>query len=161
MDESPGQIEEHIRSTRRELGSNLQELEDRVKDATDWRVQFGRHPGVFLGAAFGGGILLSAALGGGRRRERWRPESHEAPSRLHSAAPRERSATTQVWSKLKEGLAAAAGSHLSGLLGELISGFGQRGRETVPDRTAVRADNGSTTRDPLGVGTPSDPVHRS
>lgn len=103
MDESPDQIEEHIRSTRRELESNLQELEHRVKDATDWRIQFERHPWAFLGAALAGGILLSAALGGHRRPVRWsaRGESTRPAARAPSAASR-------VWTHIKEGLKQAS-----------------------------------------------------
>ncbi|HWG76475.1 MAG TPA: DUF3618 domain-containing protein [Steroidobacteraceae bacterium] len=67
MDEGPDQIEAHISSTRRELGANIQELEQRVKEAASWRVQYARHPLPFLSAAFAGGLLLSAMLGPGRR----------------------------------------------------------------------------------------------
>jgi hypothetical protein len=72
--ESPDQIEDHIRSTRNELGDNLEELENRIKDATDWRVQFARHPVVFIGGAFAIGILLSIGLQRGRRHRR--PQGH-------------------------------------------------------------------------------------
>jgi hypothetical protein len=51
-------IEEHIEDTRRDLGANLYELQDRVETAKDWRYQFKRRPGAFLGVAFGGGLLL-------------------------------------------------------------------------------------------------------
>jgi len=49
------------------LGSNLQELETRVKQATDWREQFRKNPMAMLGIAFGGGILLSTV---GRRKQK-------------------------------------------------------------------------------------------
>jgi hypothetical protein len=67
VDEGPIEIEAHIRSTRRRLEINLQELEHRVKDAADWRVHFSRHTAIFLGAAFVGGLILSSALGGRKR----------------------------------------------------------------------------------------------
>lgn len=67
MAEGSNEIEAHIRSTRDRLESNLQELEHRVKDAADWRVQFSRHPAIFLGAAFLGGVILGKALDGPRR----------------------------------------------------------------------------------------------
>jgi len=44
MAERPDQIERHIESARTELGSNLQELEYKVKQATDWRTHFERNP---------------------------------------------------------------------------------------------------------------------
>jgi hypothetical protein len=49
------------------LESNLREIEHKVKDAADWRVQFSHHPAAFLGAAFVGGVILSSAFGGQRR----------------------------------------------------------------------------------------------
>ena len=35
--------------------------------ATDWRVQYDRHPWAVLGVVFGGGVLLGAWLGGGSK----------------------------------------------------------------------------------------------
>jgi Protein of unknown function (DUF3618) len=64
MDENSSQITREIENTRAELGSNLQELERRVKGMTDWRQQFAKSPVAMIGLAFGGGILLGAALGG-------------------------------------------------------------------------------------------------
>lgn len=133
MDERPDQIEDHIRSTQRELGSNLQELENKVKDATNWRVQFERHPVAFLGIAFAGGLLLSAGLGGRRRHaspydRTWAP----AAAYMHSAArnpandpgfqPKE---TSHVWQDIKGALLAAAGTQVSSVLGEFLPGFKQ------------------------------------
>lgn len=53
-----GPIEQHIEDTRRDLGANLYELQDRVNAAKDWRYQFEKNPAVFLGVAFSGGLLL-------------------------------------------------------------------------------------------------------
>jgi chromosomal replication initiation ATPase DnaA len=39
--------------------NDLNELEERVDRATDWRVQYDNHPALILGAAFVGGLLLS------------------------------------------------------------------------------------------------------
>ena len=70
MGETSGQITQEIEQTRARLGSNLQELETKVKQATDWRKQFRKNPLPMLGIAFGGGILLSIAVGGKRKRPR-------------------------------------------------------------------------------------------
>jgi hypothetical protein len=59
MGETASQIENHIEETREDLGSNLHELEERVKLATDWRRQFRNHAAIFLALAFGGGLLLA------------------------------------------------------------------------------------------------------
>jgi len=69
MGQGPDQIETHIDATLGRLGENFEELEDKVKSATDWRTQFEKRPAVVIGVAFGGGVLLAALLGrllGGR-----------------------------------------------------------------------------------------------
>ena len=62
MGQTTSQIEHHIAKTRDDLGANFQELEKKVKDATDWRYQFQQHPLTLLGVAFGGGMLLAALM---------------------------------------------------------------------------------------------------
>ena len=63
MGTKPDEIVERIDRQRDRLGENLQELETRFRDATDWRVQYSRHPWAMLGIAFGGGLLVGAWLG--------------------------------------------------------------------------------------------------
>ncbi len=62
MGQTSDQITSDIHQTRAELKSNLRELETRVKTATDWRVQFNRHPAAMVTAALVGGALLSALI---------------------------------------------------------------------------------------------------
>lgn len=69
------QIESHIEDERIRLHSNLRELEYRVRSATDWHQQFRARPMLFLGAAFGGGLLLAAISRGSR------PRRYRAPYR--------------------------------------------------------------------------------
>src|SRR5689334_16637181 len=64
MDEKPDQIIGHIEAQRDQLGRNLNELEDRVRQTTDWRTHYERNPMLVLGAALGGGLLLGAVVGG-------------------------------------------------------------------------------------------------
>jgi hypothetical protein len=59
MGQTGDEIEGHIRDTREELRSNLQELEVRVKSAVDWRERFRRNPALGLGLAVSGGFLLA------------------------------------------------------------------------------------------------------
>ena len=58
MGETTNQIESYIETKREDLGSNLAELENKVKSITDWREQFRSNPMTMVGVAFGGGILL-------------------------------------------------------------------------------------------------------
>jgi hypothetical protein len=63
MDKKPNEIVRHIESQRAQLGQNLTELEDRVHDAADWRVQYSRHPFWFVGAAAGAGLFAGLMAG--------------------------------------------------------------------------------------------------
>ncbi len=53
------QIKEQIERQREALGHNLGVLEDRVKQATDWRARFREEPTRLLGYAFGAGLFLA------------------------------------------------------------------------------------------------------
>ena len=64
MGEKSDEIAREIEERRAELGSNLQDLEQKVKGVTDWRQQFQKRPFAMLGLAFGGGLLLSRMIGG-------------------------------------------------------------------------------------------------
>jgi hypothetical protein len=67
MGERTEQIKDQIETQRQELGENLGQLEEKVKETMDWRSQFEQHPMMGVGIAFAGGFLLSALLpsGGG------------------------------------------------------------------------------------------------
>jgi hypothetical protein len=67
MDEKPDQIIEHIDAQREQLGRNLNELETRVRQSTNWRTYFDRNPMLVLSAALGGGVLLGSLVGPSRR----------------------------------------------------------------------------------------------
>lgn len=62
MGEESDQIKKHIEEKRQELGAHLNELEYRVKSATDWRVHVRKQPAKAIAAAFGGGLLLALML---------------------------------------------------------------------------------------------------
>lgn len=59
MDEEAIQIMQHIDAERKQLGRNLDEIEGRVKEATDVKHHFDRHTAWILGSALVGGFLLS------------------------------------------------------------------------------------------------------
>jgi len=72
MDERPDQILGHIEEQRDQLGRNLNELETRVREKTDWRTYFDRNPMMIMGAALGGGLLVGSMIAGktgGKRRK--------------------------------------------------------------------------------------------
>ena len=66
MGKAADQIETHIQETRENLGSNLRELEHKVKSATNWKHHFRKRPMTMLGIAFVGGLVLANILGSRR-----------------------------------------------------------------------------------------------
>ncbi len=64
MDQTASQIERHIEEQRQELRYHVSELQNRVRNVLDWRVQFQERPAVMLTLAFAGGLLLSRLLPG-------------------------------------------------------------------------------------------------
>lgn len=61
MDDQTDTIRRRIGSEREQLGRNVEEIEDRVKNATDLKTHFNKNTGLVLGAVVAGGFLLSLA----------------------------------------------------------------------------------------------------
>jgi hypothetical protein len=135
MGETTGQIERHIQETRDDLGENLNELQEKVKTAMDWRAQFEQRPGTILALAFGGGVLLSALLP-------TRHSSRAAYDQRPWNAPPDRDATgpaaqsrrsldrkstepLQTFDALKGALIGVAATKLTGFIEDLLPGFKQ------------------------------------
>jgi hypothetical protein len=134
MGQTASQIENHIEDKRETLGQNLRELEYKVKSAADWRHQFEQHPGAFLGAAFGGGLLLAAAFGrssGGRHRHYNYsfPGSAATPGESSRVArtPRVTSpamdGAIRTWENVKGAMIGVAAARLKDYVDGVIPGF--------------------------------------
>src|SRR5689334_1411262 len=124
MDKTARQIETHIERTRDELGSNLQELEYRVRAATDWKQQFQKHPMTMIGAAFGGGVLLAAMLSNGRpRRSYSSSRTSERPGVPHLSTDRQKHQALETWDNIKGALIGVAAARFKDFVGEVVPGF--------------------------------------
>ncbi len=104
MDNTTNQIERHIQETRDDLCSNFRELEDKVKSAVDWRVQFKERPMTLVALAFGGGVLVSALLpadrpSGRRYSGSGTPETATSSHAMQGFSPSNSAArhTLEVW----------------------------------------------------------------
>jgi hypothetical protein len=151
MGETSNQIERHIRETRNDLGDNFSELEEKVKSATDWRVQFQERPMTMIAVAFGGGVLLSALLpapGPSRRRY---SEHRSATSPDREAASTFKSAgepdgkpsqALEAVNAVKNALVGVAVTKLSGFIEDVFPGFKQEFGKTPAGK---RLDQGSST----------------
>ena len=115
MGQTTSQIENYIDHTRADLGSNLQELEQKVKSATDWKCQFQKNPMTMLGAAFGGGVLMAAVLGGGNRRRRDDFRYAEPrPLSQHAGTERQKQKALETWDNVKGALIGAGAGAAAG-----------------------------------------------
>lgn len=79
MGETPDEIKREIEAARHRISTNLNQLEDRVKDVLDWRAQFDRRPWAFVGGAFGLAFLIGWITTPSRERfDRWDKAAREA-----------------------------------------------------------------------------------
>jgi len=124
MAERPDQIERHIESTRHELGNNLQELQHKVKQATDWKTYYERNPMMMVGLALGGGVLLASMLGG---KSSANPIVSTTPreTRPFNRAPQP-SQVNDTIETLKSALIGVTASRVRNLLNDLLPGFSEQ-----------------------------------
>lgn len=157
MDEETDRIRQHIDSERQQLGRDLDEIEDRVKSATDLRAHFNKNTGLILGAAVAGGFLLSVAFHkspsapGGM--STWESDSRErgimgtaAAAQLKASVPKHLHRVTETLDNIFEGLVAVASDRLCSFVADAVPGFRthydalerQRGRSSVHQMTESR-----------------------
>jgi hypothetical protein len=120
MVETTHQIEAHIEHTREHLGSNLHELEQKVRSVTDWKQHFRSKPMMMMGLALGGGVLLATMLGGRRNRRGERGVSSQAAT--PSGRPSENKAL-ETWGTIKGALIGVAATRFKDFVGEVVPGF--------------------------------------
>jgi hypothetical protein len=147
MGEQSDQIEGHIRDQRNELGEHINELQEKVKRAVDWRVQFEERPMTMIGLAFGGGVLLSTLIGGRSRSRRTKPVDNQRNASGDQRASRadfgtnggsayKTNESSESWRNIKVALAGVAATKFGRILDSIISGFNQENGKT-------RTGNGS------------------
>ena len=143
MGETTRQIATHIENAREDLGSNLQELEQRVKSVTDWRQQFRNNPMMMVGLAFGSGVFLATMAGGRRNRLSGMSSPSTVPVTSESSGRaiasrgtnHEKQQILETWDNIKGALVGVAASRLKSFLGESIPGFEEQLRKTEGDST--------------------------
>jgi hypothetical protein len=123
MGETTNQIESYIKIKRDDLGSNLHELETKVKSMTDWKYHFENRPATLLAVAFGGGILLATMMGG--RKKRVRAFSDVPGSRMpySSTTNQIKDKAFETWDHVKGALIGLAAVRVKEYIGEVIPGF--------------------------------------
>lgn len=152
MGTTPNQIQAHIERTRDALGSNLNELEEKVKSATDWEQHFRNRTGTSLALAFGGGLLLAAVFGGRSKRSS-RQCLPTAASRT-AALPlnsRESGVAHEAWDTVKSALVGVAATRLLGYAEEVFPSLRKKAERTV--ESAPAADSGAVQQQPSKLWT--------
>ena len=124
MGQTTDQIERHIEDTRGALGSNLQELEHKVKSVTDWKQHFQNNPMTMLGAAFGGGILLATMLGTKHESRR------SIDSASHAGTDLQKNKAMETWDNIKGALIGVAATRFKDFVGEVVPGFQEHFQQT-------------------------------
>jgi len=129
MGQTTSQIEAHIEDTRADLGSNLQELEQKVKSVTDWRQHFRSNPMTMVGVAFGGGVLLATMMGG--RKHRRGERSFSTPmSGSHAGSEHQKNKALETFDSIKGALIGVAATRFKDFVGEVVPGFQEHFKQT-------------------------------
>jgi len=127
MERSTERIEREIDRERAVLRSNLAEVENRVKSAVDWRRYFESNPPLWIGVAFGSGLLLALAASRrayppGREAEMRMGGSPRMSSSFEHSAHRRR-AISRAWGGLESALIGMAAAKLKDTLAQVLPGF--------------------------------------
>lgn len=124
MAQTAHEIEHHIEQTRDTLGSNLQELEHKVKAATDWKQHFEKNPMTMIGIAFGGGVLLASMLGG--RKSNGVHHFANAPNAAQAGMPQRKHEALETWDNVKGALIGVMATRFKDYVGSIIPGFAEQ-----------------------------------
>jgi len=137
MGETTDQIAAHIEDARENLGSNLDELEHKVRSVADWKHHFQTKPLTMLGMAFGGGIVLAAMVGGRKKRRqdgfsRYASGADPQPGTAYYQAGTEyqKHQALETWDNIKGALIGVAAARFKDFVGEVVPGFHEQFQRT-------------------------------
>jgi len=140
MGQAAREVRHEIEERRDDLGENLQRLESKVKQTTDWRAQFNERPMLMIGMAFGGGLLLSSLVGGGNDHEQQEPRRSNDHELQHTSHPSpERDELSETFDNIRGALMGLAARELRSFMANAVPGFDQEYRETTDRRHASPA----------------------
>jgi hypothetical protein len=123
MGQTTHQIAAHIENTRDDLGSNLQELEQRVKSVTDWKQQFRARPMTMLGLAFGGGVVLATTMGRRRTGPRGGLSESAYGHDRHPGKDHQIRKVMETWDHIKGALIGVAAARVKDFVEDVGPGF--------------------------------------
>ena len=125
MDRATDRIEQHLDHERQALRANLEELQDRVTSAVDWRRQFRSNKAGFLGLAVGGGLLIGLMTA--RPREAALPPEYPTTSAVGAGATPYRNhrgrEVSLAWRSIESALIGVAAAKFKDALAQMLPGF--------------------------------------
>jgi hypothetical protein len=137
MGEKSNQIERRIVVERGQLGQNLNELQSRVEQATDWRFHFQNRPMLMMGLALGGGMLLASATGRhSKSRRPYQEDRGEIPRGHRLGTELQKSKALETFDTIKGAMIGVAANTFKDLLGQLVPGFHEQFEKTVREKRA-------------------------
>lgn len=135
MGEKSNQIERQIAAERSQLGENLNELQSRVEEVTDWRLQFQKRPMLMMGVAVGGGLLLAAVTGRRSRSRREYPERRIDIAHEHQRGTElQKHKALETFDTIKGAMIGVAANTFKDLLAELVPGFHEQFEKTAREK---------------------------
>jgi hypothetical protein len=138
MGETINEIERDLAAERMDLRRNLNELETKARQMTDWRRYYRNHPGQLIGAALATGVVLGIVAGG--RSTTSRDQFVEDESAADLSAPRSRSRAMNRlhddWQHISDALLGVASAKVMEFVGNLVPGFHDQLRREHPDSTS-------------------------
>jgi hypothetical protein len=150
MGENSNQIEREIQAERGQLGRNLNDLQSKVEEVTDWRTHFNKRPITMIGVALGGGLLLASMTG-----RRSKPRRNYAEPRSNGENEHRRGTEIQKGKALetvdsiKGALIGVAANTFQDFLGQVVPGFREQFEKTTREKSSGMA-TGSRSQLPAG-----------
>ena len=144
MGEKSNQIERQIVAERGHLGENLNELQSKVQEATDWRVQFQKRPMLMIGVAAGGGLLLASLSGRKSTSRRHYPEDREirGASEHRRGTELQKNKALETFDTIKGAMIGVAANTFQDFLGQLIPGFKEQFQKTAQQKRSGASSEG-------------------
>lgn len=137
MGENSNQIEREIQAERGQLGRNLNDLQSKVEEVTDWRTHFNKRPITMIGVALGGGLLLASMTG-----RRSKPRRSYAEPRSNGENEHRRGTEIQKGKALetvdtiKGALIGVAANTFQDFLGQVVPGFREQFEKTTREKSS-------------------------
>jgi hypothetical protein len=138
MGEKSNQIERQIQAERGQLGENLNELEAKVQEVTDWRAQFQKRPTLMIGVAVGGGLVLASLTGRRSRSKRHFTEDRSDGAPEHRRGTElQKNKALETFDTIKGAIIGVAANTFQDFLGQLIPGFKEQFQKTAQEKRAA------------------------